>query len=122
MYRGQNRTTGQPLKGTIFRLNDREGFLVSSLPPFKDATPQPLRIRTGLPVYDRGSRAFGLIPHRTALRIDQTSTIAGVDSLQRQDRLPRVTGDQAQGIRGHHTLLAEVPLTPKVWSNTLLLV
>ncbi len=49
MYRSQNSTTGQPLKGTLFRLNDREGFLVSSLPPFKDATPQPLRIRTDYP-------------------------------------------------------------------------
>lgn len=40
---------GQPPKGSAFKLSDTEAFLVSSLPPFKDATPQPLRIRTEAP-------------------------------------------------------------------------
>ena len=39
----------QPPKASAFRLSEREAFLVSSLPPFKDATPQPLRIRTEPP-------------------------------------------------------------------------
>lgn len=36
----------QPDKGSALKVSDREAFLVSSLPPFRDATPQPLRIRT----------------------------------------------------------------------------
>lgn len=39
----------QPPKGSAFKLSDTEAFLVSSLPPFKDATPQPLRIRSEPP-------------------------------------------------------------------------
>jgi Piwi domain len=35
-----------PLKGSALRLNDHEAFLVSSLPPFANATPYPLHIRT----------------------------------------------------------------------------
>jgi argonaute-like protein implicated in RNA metabolism and viral defense len=41
--------TQRPTKGRAFRLSDTEAFLVSSLPPFKDATPQPLRICTEPP-------------------------------------------------------------------------
>lgn len=39
-------TVQQPPKGSALKLNDTEAFLVSSLPPFADATPQPLHIRT----------------------------------------------------------------------------
>ena len=39
----------QPPKGSAFKLSETEAFLVSSLPPFKDATPQPLRIRAEPP-------------------------------------------------------------------------
>lgn len=35
-----------PDKGVFFRLSPNEGLLVSSPPPFPDATPSPLRIRT----------------------------------------------------------------------------
>ncbi|HWR26443.1 MAG TPA: Piwi domain-containing protein [candidate division Zixibacteria bacterium] len=40
----------QPPKGSAFKLSDTEAFLVSSLPPFANATPQPLRIRTEAPL------------------------------------------------------------------------
>lgn len=36
----------QPPKGLCLKLNDHEAFLVSSLPPFSSATPQPLQIKT----------------------------------------------------------------------------
>lgn len=39
----------QPPKGTVFKLNDYEALLVSSLPPFKTATPQPLHVRAVAP-------------------------------------------------------------------------
>ncbi|MFQ5950864.1 MAG: Piwi domain-containing protein [Candidatus Geothermarchaeales archaeon] len=39
----------QPPKGSAFKLSEKEAFLVSSLPPFKDATPQPLHIRAEPP-------------------------------------------------------------------------
>lgn len=39
----------QPPKGSAFKLSDTEAFLVSTLPPFKDATPQPLRLRAVAP-------------------------------------------------------------------------
>lgn len=39
----------RPSKGTAFKLSDREAFLVSSPPPFSDATPRPLRILTEPP-------------------------------------------------------------------------
>lgn len=39
----------QPDKGSIFKISDTEAFLVSSLPPFANATPQPLHIRTEAP-------------------------------------------------------------------------
>ena len=48
-YRSDNKTIVQPTKGTLFRLSDREGWLVSSLPPFQNATPQPLHLRTEPP-------------------------------------------------------------------------
>ena len=41
--------TGQPKKGSAFVFSPTEAILVSSLPPFKNATPQPLRIRTEAP-------------------------------------------------------------------------
>jgi len=46
LYFEIGQTIGQPPKGTIFKISDTEAFLVSSLPPFKNATPQPLQIRT----------------------------------------------------------------------------
>lgn len=36
----------KPPKGTAFKLNANEAFLVSSPPPFKGSTPRPLHIRT----------------------------------------------------------------------------
>lgn len=39
----------QPDKGSIFKMSDTEALLVSSLPPFANATPQPLHIRTEAP-------------------------------------------------------------------------
>lgn len=39
----------QPDKGSMFKISETEAFLVSSLPPFTDATPQPLHIRTEFP-------------------------------------------------------------------------
>jgi hypothetical protein len=39
-----------PEKGMAFRLNDQEAFLVSTPPPFAQATPQPLHIRTYPPL------------------------------------------------------------------------
>jgi len=49
VYASASGKVGQPPKGSAFRLSDTEAFLVSSLPPFKDATPQPLRIRAEPP-------------------------------------------------------------------------
>jgi argonaute-like protein implicated in RNA metabolism and viral defense len=42
----------QPAKSSAFKLSNNEAFMISSLPPFTNATPQPLRIRTegGFPV------------------------------------------------------------------------
>lgn len=42
----QTTTIDKPAKGTAFKLNSNEAFLVSSPPPFKGATPRPLHIRT----------------------------------------------------------------------------
>lgn len=39
----------QPPKGSAFKISDTEALLVSSLLPFRDATPKPLRIRTEAP-------------------------------------------------------------------------
>ncbi|MEM3514987.1 MAG: Piwi domain-containing protein, partial [Candidatus Hadarchaeum sp.] len=39
----------QPEKGSMFKISDTEALLVSSLPPFTNATPQPLHIRTEAP-------------------------------------------------------------------------
>ncbi len=40
----------QPLKGSAFRLNDQEAFLISSLPPIAKSTPAPLLIRAEPPL------------------------------------------------------------------------
>ena len=50
LYMGQGDDILQPPKGTAFLFNKKEALLVSSLPPFKDATPIPLRIRTEYPM------------------------------------------------------------------------
>lgn len=39
----------QPVKGSAFRLNDHQAFLISSLPPFTNVTPYPLHIRSEAP-------------------------------------------------------------------------
>ncbi|MHA1908768.1 MAG: Piwi domain-containing protein [Candidatus Thorarchaeota archaeon] len=36
-----------PAKGDVFRSDEHNALVVSSLPPFTDATPQPLQIRVG---------------------------------------------------------------------------
>jgi hypothetical protein len=43
---GQPPIIGQPPKGSALKVSNTEAFLVSSPPPFKDATPQPLHLRT----------------------------------------------------------------------------
>ena len=48
-HNGSKTDIRQPEKGTAFKLNAREALLVSSLPPFRTATPQPLYIRTEAP-------------------------------------------------------------------------
>lgn len=45
LYEMRGNNVSRPPKGICFRLSDREAFLVSSLPPFSDATPQPLQVR-----------------------------------------------------------------------------
>jgi argonaute-like protein implicated in RNA metabolism and viral defense len=42
---GDKKVAARPPKGLCLRMNDKEAFLVSSLPPFSDATPQPLQVR-----------------------------------------------------------------------------
>ncbi len=49
IYSSIDREVKQPSKGDAFKLSDTQAFLVSSLPPFKNSTPQPLQIRTELP-------------------------------------------------------------------------
>lgn len=39
----------QPPKGSAFKLNEYEAFLISSLPPFPGVTPYPLRVRSEAP-------------------------------------------------------------------------
>lgn len=46
LYVFEGKDAKQPPKGLCLRLNDREAFLVSSLPPFPNSTPQPLQVRT----------------------------------------------------------------------------
>ena len=46
LYESANKRAYQPVKGTAFRLSAREAFLVSTLPPFQNATPNPLHLRT----------------------------------------------------------------------------
>lgn len=50
LYAIQRTKIQQPSKGDAFRLSGTEAFLVSSLPPFSNATPQPLRVRTEAPL------------------------------------------------------------------------
>ena len=46
---GISKDIEQPNKGSTFMISNHEALVVSSLPPFKDATPLPLRIRTQAP-------------------------------------------------------------------------
>jgi argonaute-like protein implicated in RNA metabolism and viral defense len=52
LYESADGVVHQPQKGTALRLSEREAFLVSSLPPFKNVTPNPLHVRTsaGFPI------------------------------------------------------------------------
>ena len=45
IYLETNGKIEQPPTGSIFKISDREALLISSLPPFSNATPQPLQIR-----------------------------------------------------------------------------
>jgi hypothetical protein len=49
LYGTQNHQTQRPPKGTVFQVSDTQALLVSSLPPFPNATPQPLQIQTEAP-------------------------------------------------------------------------
>ncbi len=49
IYSFSNGQVERPAKGDVFKLSDTHAFLVSSLPPFKNSTPQPLQIRTESP-------------------------------------------------------------------------
>jgi argonaute-like protein implicated in RNA metabolism and viral defense len=49
LYSKSSQKILQPPKGSMFKISETEAFLVSSLPPFTKATPQPLHIRTELP-------------------------------------------------------------------------
>src|SRR5690606_9951259 len=49
LYAYEDQRFAQPTKGSAFLLSDNEALLVSSLPPFKDATPMPLRIAADRP-------------------------------------------------------------------------
>lgn len=46
LYQWQTGRIGQPKKGTSFVFNEKQAFMVSSLPPFPNSTPNPLHIRT----------------------------------------------------------------------------
>ncbi|MBI4298636.1 MAG: hypothetical protein HY666_02640 [Chloroflexi bacterium] len=50
LYASSGSFIGQPPKGTAFKLSDTEAFLVSTLPPFTNATPQPLHVRSDPPL------------------------------------------------------------------------
>ncbi len=39
----------QPMKGSAFKLNNQQAFLVSSLPPFQNVTPYPIHVRSEAP-------------------------------------------------------------------------
>lgn len=45
LYGVQGQDIVQPRKGQALKLSDTEAFLVSSLPPFKNATPNPIHVR-----------------------------------------------------------------------------
>ena len=49
MYALLEKKIQQPPQGSVFKLSEHEAFVVSSLPPFKTATPRPLHIRTEAP-------------------------------------------------------------------------
>jgi len=50
IYAVKDKKVQQPPKGAIFKLNNYEALVVSSLPPFKNSTPQPLKIKTEEPL------------------------------------------------------------------------
>ena len=49
LYAASTGKISQPPKGSAFKISGTEALLVSSLPPFSNATPKPLRIRTEAP-------------------------------------------------------------------------
>ncbi len=90
----KDQPTKRPPKGTILKINDKEALVVSSLPPFEDATPQPLHIRTD-----------GSIKLEDALRSVLSLTYLHYGSL-RSPRLPvtvhysdKIAGMALEGIK-----------------------
>jgi len=49
LYAASSGRISQPPKGSAFKISGTEALLVSSLPPFTNATPKPLRVRTEAP-------------------------------------------------------------------------
>jgi argonaute-like protein implicated in RNA metabolism and viral defense len=92
----------RPPRGSAFRLNDYEAFLVSSPPPFADMTPYPLHIRSEPP--------FGI---EQALHSVLSLTLLHFGSL-RTPRLP-VTIHYSDEIAG----LALQGIKPKNLEGTL---
>ena len=88
MYRHSQTGTMQPSKGSAFLMSSTEAILVSSLPPFTNSTPQPLRIRTESPltieqalqsVLAMSSLHYGsLRPPRLPVTIHYSDKIAGM--------------------------------------------
>lgn len=50
LYDESDGVIGNPKKGSLFRVDDSNVFLISSPPPFKDCTPRPVRIRNHGPI------------------------------------------------------------------------
>lgn len=76
----------QPGKGSMFKISDTEAFLVSSPPPFTNATPQPLHIKTEFPfTIERAAHSIlcltllhygSLLPPRLPVTIHYSDKIA----------------------------------------------
>lgn len=50
IYSVEEHNTKAPLKGSVFRLDSDEAFVISSPPPFPGSTPRPLRIKNYGPI------------------------------------------------------------------------
>jgi len=81
-------TVSQPPMGAALKLNPSEAIVVSTLPPFEDATPQPLRIRSddSLPIEQAVHSVLSLTylhygslrPPRLPVTIHYSDRIAGL--------------------------------------------